>query len=262
MPQTAALRPTAVLRLTTSVRAWSVAVVVALAVQGLVSPVAGTAACGALVLLLLGRDAVTPCQLAPARALVGLALVPLIAILGLALPLDPAHQAVWAPVVGVPVLIGVSRAATRLGLQGHHLGLTLRKGRTQLLIAAAGVPLGLLAAVVLEPAPLPAPDGWPALVGAAMAVGVFVGATEELAFRGVLQPLLVRAIGPRGVVWTAALSASLYLGSRSPWLVAAAAAVAVGFGVIRERTGSIVGVAAAHGLLVAGALVVWPEVLP
>lgn len=251
------------LRWPTSVPMWSVAVVAALAVQGLVSPVAGTAACAALVLLLLGRDAIRPpSEPARAGALVGLSLVPLAGILMLALPVDPVDPALWAPMAIVPLLLAVRRTAERLALHREDLGIVAGRGRLQLLVACTGVPLGLLAAVVLDPAPLqPAPDGWAAIAAAAIAVGVFVGAAEELLLRGLLQPLLVRAVGPRGLAWTAVVSASMYAGSRSPAIVAAAAGVAYGFCRVRQRTGSIAGVAAAHGLLVAGALVIWPAVL-
>jgi uncharacterized protein len=243
------------------VRAWLVAIAAALAIQGLLSPLAGTAACAALVLLLLGSDAIgwPPSEHARAQALVGLALVPLAGILAFALPVDSVNPTLWPLIAMVPLLIGVQRTAERLGLRRRDLGMVAGDRRVQLLIASTGVPLGLAAAVVLEP--LPAPDGWAALVGAAITVGVFVGAAEELVLRGLLQPLLVRAIGPRGVAWTAALSASLYAGSRSPVIVAAVGGLALGFGVLRHRTGSIAGVAVAHGLLVAGALVIWPAVL-
>jgi uncharacterized protein len=260
MPRRLAPRAAA-LQWARSVRAWLVAIAAALAIQGLLSPLAGTAACAALVLLLLGSDAIAspPHEHAQAQALVGLALVPLAGILALALPVDSVDPTLWPLIAMVPLLIGVQRTAERLGLHRADLGMVAGDRRVQILIASTGVPLGLAAAVVLEP--LQAPDGWAALVGAAIAVGVFVGAVEELVLRGLLQPLLVRAIGPRGVAWTAALSASLYTGSRSPVIVAAAGALALGFGVLRHRTGSIAGVAVAHGLLVAGALVIWPDVL-
>jgi membrane protease YdiL (CAAX protease family) len=243
------------------VRAWLVAIAAALAIQGLLSPLAGTAACAALVLLLLGSDAIAspPSEHAHAQARVALALVPLAGILALALPVDTVDPMLWPLIAVVPLLVGVKQMAERLGLRRRDLGLVAGERRVQILIASTGVPLGLAATVVLDP--LPDPDGWAALVGGAIVVGVFVGAAEELVLRGLLQPLLVRAIGPRGIAWTAALSASLYAGSRSPAIVAAAGGLALGFGVLRHHTGSIAGVAVAHGLLVAGALVIWPQVL-
>jgi uncharacterized protein len=260
MPRRLAPRAAA-LRWPRSVRAWLVAIAAALAIQGLLSPLAGTAACAALVLLLLGNDAIgsPPSEHAHAQARVALALVPLAGILALALPVDSVDPTLWPLIAMVPLLVGVRRTAERLGLRRRDLGLVAGDRRVQILIASTGVPLGLAAAVVLDP--VPAPHGWAALVGGAIVVGVFVGAAEELVLRGLLQPLLVRAIGPRGVVWTAALSASLYAGSRSPAIVAAAGGLALGFGVLRDRTSSIAGVAVAHGLLVAGALVIWPQVL-
>jgi membrane protease YdiL (CAAX protease family) len=243
--------------------AWySVALVAALAIQATVSARAGTAACAVLVAVLLGhhiaavRD--TDPQLDP---LLALALVALAAILALALPVDSVSPVLWPAIVAVPLLLGIRRAARRLGLARRELGLVGAPWRIQVAIAAAGVPLGLVVAVALEPDPLPAPGGWAAVAAAAIAVGVFAGALEELLMRGLLQPLAVRALGDGGVAWTAALTAALYLGSRSAAVVVAAGALGLGFGILRRRTGSIAGIAAAHAIIVAGALLIWPQVL-
>jgi membrane protease YdiL (CAAX protease family) len=251
----------ALLRRSAPAASYSVALVAALAIQA-VDATAGTAACAVLVAVLLGhhisavRD--TDPRLDP---LLALALVALAAILAVALPVDGVTTALWPAIVGLPLILGVWRTARRLDLHHSELGLVATRWRAQAAIAAAGVPLGLVIAVALEPAPLPAPTGWAAFAGAAIAIGVFAGAVEELLMRGLVQPLVVRALGERGVGWTAALTGALYLGSRSAAVVVTAGAIGFGFGVIRMRTGSIAGIAAAHALLVAGALLIWPVVL-
>ena len=243
--------------------AWySVALVAALAMQATISARAGTAACAVLVAVMLGHHITAVRDTDPRLdPLLALALVALGAVLAVVLPVDSVTPVLWPAIVAVPLLLGIRRAALRLDLRRPDLGLVAAPWRVQVAIAAAGVPLGLVVAVALEPAPLAAPAGWVAFAGAAIAVGAFAGAVEELLMRGLLQPLAVRALGDGGVAWTAALTAALYLGSHSAAVVVAAGALGLGFGILRRRTGSIAGIAAAHALIVAGALLVWPQVL-
>jgi membrane protease YdiL (CAAX protease family) len=244
------------------VAGYSAAVVAALAVQATVSAGAGTVACAVLVVVLLGHYTVAVRETDPRLdALPALALVALAAILALALTIDPVTAVLWPAIVGLPLLLGIRRAAQRLHLHHRDIGLVGGRWRAQAAIAAAGVPLGLAIAVVLEPEPLVAPTGWAALAGAALVVGLFAGAIEELLMRGLLQPLVVRAVGGSGVAWTAVLTGAMYLGSHSAAVVATAGALGLVFGLIRRRTGSVLGIAAAHALLVAGALLIWPQVL-
>ena len=150
-------------------------------------------------------------------------------------------------------------AARRLGLRREALGLTVPAWRREAGIAAAGLPLGLLAYLIVRPHPVEAGFGATAVAG--LAVALLAGAGEELLLRGLLQPLLLRAAGTAGLAWTAGLSAALYAGSRSAATVALAAALSAAAGRAARRGGSIAGVGLAHGLLVAGALVVWPVLL-
>jgi membrane protease YdiL (CAAX protease family) len=251
-----------ILRRTAPTARYSVALVAAVAIQATVSARAGTAACAVLVAVLLGHHITAVRDTDPRLdPLLALALVALAAILAVALPVDNVSAALWPAIVGLPLLLGIWRAARRLGLGRCDLGLVAGPWRVQAAIAAGGVPLGLVVAVALEPEPLSAPTGWAAFAGAAIAVGVFAGALEELLMRGLLQPLVVRALGDGGVAWTAALTAALYLGSRSAPVVVAAGALGLVFGLVRRQTGSVAGIAGAHALIVAGALLIWPQVL-
>jgi membrane protease YdiL (CAAX protease family) len=246
----------------TPVAGYSVMVVAALAIQATVSATVGTAACAVLVVVLLGHHVIGARETDPRLdPLLALALVALTGILALALPVDRAPAVLWPVIVALPLLLGIRRAAQRLNLHRAELGLVKGRWREQAAIAAAGVPLGLAVALVLKPEPLEAPSSWAAFAGAAITIGLFAGAVEEILLRGLLQPLVVRAAGARGVAVTAALSAAMYLGSRSAAVVATAGAVAFGLGMLRRLTGSIAGIAVAHALLVAGALLIWPQVL-
>ena len=231
----------------------------ALALQGLAPPLVGTIACAVLVPWLLVHHAMA----ADSRmdALLALALLPLAAILAVAMPIEEVSPWLWPALAGAPVLLGVALTARRLGIGRPGLGLIRGAVSTQARIGAAGVPLGLLAYLVVRPDRIEAGLGPAAVVGAAVVVGVFAGAGEELLLRGLLQPLLVRLTGRSGIAWTAALSAALYAGTRSVAAVVLVGALSVLAGGLVQRTGAIAGVGVAHGVIVATALVVWPAVL-
>ena len=241
------------------VAGYTVAIAGALVVQGVTAPLAGTILCAVLVVALLAH----PVLAGDARLdlLVAVALVPLAAILAVAMPIEEVPRTLWPALVGVPVLLGIVLAARRLRLGRAALGVTPTGLRPLAWALAAGIPLGLVVYLVLRPARIEAGLGPVAVAGAALAVGVFAGALEELLLRGLVQPLLVGAVGARGIPWTAGLSAALYAGTRSVPVVLLAGGLSLVAGGVARRSGTIAAVALAHGTLAAGALVVWPAVL-
>jgi membrane protease YdiL (CAAX protease family) len=241
------------------VAGYALAVGGALVVQGVTAPLAGTILCAVLVVALLAH----PVLAGDARLdlLVAVALVPLAAILAVAMPIEEVPRTLWPALVGVPVLLGIVLAARRLRLGRAALGVTPTGLRPLAWALAAGIPLGLVVYLVLRPARIEAGLGPAAVAGAALAVGVFAGALEELLLRGLVQPLLVGAVGARGIPWTAGLSAALYAGTRSVPVVLVAGGLSLVAGGVARRSGTIAAVALAHGTLAAGALVVWPAVL-
>ena len=239
------------------VAGYATATAAALALQGLAAPVAGTAGCAVLVAALLAHHALGDDS--RLDALAALALVPLGAILAVAMPISEVPRVLWPALVGAPLLLGIALAARRLGLPRAALGLTVAAWRHEACIAATGLPLGVLVYFVLRPDRVE--PGFGSAAVAALSIALLAGAGEELLLRGLLQPLLVRAAGAAGLAWTAGVSAALYAGTRSAAAVALAGALSLAAGRAARRTGSIAGVALAHGLLLAGALVVWPAVL-
>ncbi|MGH6916052.1 MAG: lysostaphin resistance A-like protein, partial [Geminicoccales bacterium] len=112
--------------------------------------------------------------------------------------------------------------------------------------------------VWVEPTPLlDEPDIF-RLAAYSFVLAVFSATLEELVFRGAMQPLAVRLFGGYGVLYTSLVFALLYIGSRSPEGVALAFAAGGLFGLARLRTGQLWGAIAAHTLMTAGMLVVFP----
>jgi membrane protease YdiL (CAAX protease family) len=220
------------------------AIVVAEVVVAFVDPVAGAVLHGLLLLgLLLGWMAVGD------RALLVLALVPLGRVTSLAL--TPRGDGAWAYLLtGLPLLVAV---------------LWMRRGSTApmvrsrpawhaIAVALAGVPLGLLAWALFD---LP-PAGGMVIPLAALVVFVFAGVLEELLFRGLVQRALTRPVGARDFAVADLLFVAAYLPTRDVGLIIWMAVLGLGAGYYVRRTGGLTAVAVAHGLLAAGALVIWP----
>lgn len=234
------------------------------------NPVAGAIVDASLILLIVSHYVLLTEGPGAARAtaeerrwvavLPVLALLPMLRLTSVAMPLVELPERYWPMAVGAPVLVAAILVARTLGLTPALLGLRVGYWRAQLAIAAVGVPLGLVACLILRPEP---PAGSLAQLGLHVAIlVVFAALGEELIFRGLVQRVFDGFMGCPGLVWSTCLSALVYLGWQSGEYVAVVAAVGLLFGWCVHRTGSIVGVAAAHGLLVVGLVVAWPHVLP
>lgn len=194
--------------------------------------------------------------------LVPLALVPLLRILSLTMPLPGLAPMFWTGLVGVPLAVGAVLAARTLGFGPAELGLRATPWRSQVAIAALGLPTGLLAWLSGGSNGLVRGDATPfEILVVALLLVMFVAFTEEFVFRGVVQAGLSNAFGNGAIVLGTILYGSMYLGSMSFAYAALMTAVGLLHGVLADRTGSIVGVVASHAILVLGAFFVWPTLL-
>lgn len=183
-----------------------------------------------------------------------LTLVPLLRLASITMAVEEPVVSLCAS--GTPILVGTVLAARALRLGSWARPLDLKR-RSQWSVGLAGLPAGAVAALVTGPQPLVPEASWAAALGAGLAVFTFAGVLEELLFRGVLQP----ALGPLGgwaVPSSSLLFTSVYLdaGSVMTAVTAAVGGLAAGWWV--ARTGTVAGVAMAHGLFASGYLVVWP----
>jgi membrane protease YdiL (CAAX protease family) len=218
-----------------------------LAWRPLGSAVLASAACHGLLALLLclvpgvRADARTAALLPP---LIAVSVVRLISLA--ALPAD-VHPLLRVVIVGSPALVAVAMS-TRLRLPEWPL-VRPRSGGWygQVLIGLLGVPLALLVWLV-APATAQVATGIPMIVAATILV-VFAALPDELLFRGLLVPASVGVAGLWGLPLSSVAYALTYLpgGSAQPVLLAFLLGLALGW--CRWRTGSVVGVVIAHGLL-------------
>ncbi len=224
-------------------------------------------AAGVSPVLTMALDLVLACglplhaALAPPRQrplLLALALAPLVRVVGLALPLARLPLPVWSGLAALTLLVAGGVAARRCGLDRRELA--LRRGLLvqQVGIGLLGMPIGVLAYLLVPPVFLVEPGMEPALLVVAALALVGGGATIEFLFRGVLQGAAIRCLGHWGVLYTAGVYAALHLSDRSPGNLVLALGLGLGFGWLVQRTGSLLGVGLAHSLLALVAYLVLP----
>lgn len=190
-----------------------------------------------------------------------LALAPLIRIISLSMPLSQFAQIYWYLLVSVPLLISILVAVRVLNFQPADVGLTLQKMPLQGFVALTGVGFGWVEYHILKVEPLVPTLTWARVLQPTIVFLVTTGFVEELAFRGVMQRSAVAALGPWGWVYIAALFSVLHIGylSATDWLFVLL--VGLFFGWIVKKTGSLLGVILAHGILNTSLYVVFPLVL-
>jgi membrane protease YdiL (CAAX protease family) len=198
----------------------------------------------------------------PHRQLVlSLALVPLVRIMSLSMPLSDIPQIWWYPIIYAPLVAAAVVVMRLAGYKAEDVGLTVKLLPIQLAIMLTGVLLAVAEYFILAPEPLVAEFTWPEIWLPALLLLVCTGFTEEFIFRGVLQRTAVEAFKGWGIVYVSFLFAILHMGFLS-WIdVVFVFVVALFFGWVVKRTGSLLGVTLAHGLTNIGLYLVVPFLL-
>jgi CAAX protease family protein len=233
------------------------------AITNLSVPQAGLALHGVILCVLLTHAALADKRVGR-RFLFGLALAPLIRLLSLSMPLVKFPFVYWYLVVGAPLFLAAFVAARVSGLQRGMLGLNARQllhsGRLPIqgLVGLSGLGLGYLEYWILTPDPLASALRLDLIWMPALILLVFTGFLEELIFRGLMQYSALRALGLRGLYYVAAVFAVLHIGYRSIPDLIFVFAVAVYFGWVVQRSGTILGVTLAHGLTNIGLFLIFP----
>ena len=181
------------------------------------------------------------------RLLPVLALVPLGTLLTLVVPSRQGSAWIWLIVLAVALTLGSLRMGWVLGLRYKPRIQERRWVAVQAGIAAVGIPLGILGAIV---GPSLGPQLFRDDLGALgfAAIGFGIGAGEEIMFRGVLQPLLSAIVpGRTAIGLTTIMFTSAYLGSLSAGYVIVAMILSLGYGWAALRTRTATGAVIGHG---------------
>jgi membrane protease YdiL (CAAX protease family) len=183
-----------------------------------------------------------------AKLVLALCLAPLIRILSLGMPLEDVDLVYWFLIVGAPMIVAALLVARTLGLSRHDIGLTVRNLPLQLLVGALGVGLGIAEYLILKPDALVDELTWQQAWWPAVILLVATGFGEELVFRGVMQSASADALGKATILYVAIVFAALHVGYKSTLDVAFVFLVALFFGWVVARTGSLLGVSLCHGI--------------
>ena len=182
------------------------------------------------------------------QLLLSLALVPLVRIISLSMPLVSIPQAWWYPIIYTPLLLAALMVVRVLGLRAEEVGFVSRFLPVQLIVALSGFILGVAEYFILKPEAMIVELTWRGIWLPALIYLVTTGFVEEFIFRGVLQRTALEAFGWRGIVYVSLLFAVLHMGFLS-WIdLVFVFVVALFFGWIVKKTGSLLGVTLAHGI--------------
>jgi membrane protease YdiL (CAAX protease family) len=150
-------------------------------------------------------------------------------------------------------------------LLGYHwpgVGLRVYAWPPQVMIALHGIPLSLAAFLIARPEPLLPSFDWQNIAISSVILFIFVGFTEEIIFRGLLQQVMTERFGRTGMVCSSILFATMYIGSLSLSFVIFVGLVGLFFSWCVYRTASLWGVVLAHSIMIIGMLLIWPVFWP
>lgn len=192
------------------------------------------------------------------RFLLALALAPLTRLLSMMMPLQHFRVINWYLLVGVPLFLAVFYTARVGNVSREMLGLTARKLPFQALISLTGIGLGYLEYSILHPSPLVREFSIQQIWLPALILLIFTGLLEEIIFRGLLQSSAISILGQAGMIYMALVFVVMHLGYHSWVDLVFVFAVALFFGWVVRRSGSILGVTLAHGLTNISMFLIFP----
>jgi uncharacterized protein len=188
-----------------------------------------------------------------------LGLVPLIKIIGLGMPIAEISEIYMYFIAAVPIFIGIIAVMRNLHFGLDDVGLNGKKIPVQILVAISGIGLGFLDYIILRPAALINGLTVQMMILPSLILIIATGFVEELIFRGVIQRAS-RVFASWGWVYVALIYAVLQIGQGSVTHGVFTFMVALFFGWIVKKTGSIIGVSFSHGFLNVVLYLILPQV--
>jgi membrane protease YdiL (CAAX protease family) len=243
----AASRPVALAGTSLLVAYLGAVAVIELAWRPLGVSVLASAACHGLFALLLCLPLWATADPRTATLLPPLIAVSVVRLIAFAALPAAVHPLLHLLVVGAPALVAVAMSARLRPPEWRLLRPHTWGWHGQALVALLGIPFAVLVGS-LAPPTVQVTMGTPTVVAATILV-VFAALPDELLFRGLLTPACVGVAGGWGLPLSSAVYALSYLPGGSGRTILLAFLLGMALGWCRQRTGSVVGVVAAHGLL-------------
>ena len=223
-------------------------ITVAEVITVVIEPVWGIA-CHIIVLVAVIVHAAIVSEQTRQQLLLSLALVPLVRIISLSMPLANIPQIWWYPIVYAPLLAAAFQVARLLNYRLEQIGLNFKRISIQLAVALTGFIFGVAEYFILteeaETTGLVLRETW---ILSAFLLLVCTGFVEEVIFRGVLQRSAVEIFGWWGIVYVSLLFAIVHLIHYSALDIAFVFVIALFFGWVVKKTGSLLGVTLSHGI--------------
>ncbi len=182
------------------------------------------------------------------QLLLSLALVPLVRIISLSMPVAKIPQIWWYPIIYLPLMVAAFEVVRILRYTLEEIGLNLKRTPIQLAVALTGVVFGVAEYLILKPEPMVIELTWQKVWLPALILLTCTGFVEELIFRGVLQHSAVTAFGWRGIIYVSLLFAIVHLIHHSAIDIVFVFVIALFFGWVVKKTGSLLGVTLSHGV--------------
>lgn len=211
----------------------------------------------ALLIVLLVQHYIRGAVMLQERLLPILALFSLTRLLSLVMPIKSAPQVVWHLMIGIPIVIGIIYIVELLHLEWSALGYRNWHWR-EALFGGIGLPLGLVAYLVVPIGIRPEACDWLGLVLGVVILFGFSGVVEELLYRGLLQYVAQDQFGRSSLYVSTAMAVALAAGAGSWVYLLLTLSVHLLFGWWSRSTGSIWGTTIAHGLMSALYFVLLP----
>jgi len=204
--------------------------------------------------VVIGRSAIAS-ESRYRQLVLSLALVPLVRIISLAMPLANIPQIWWYPIIYVPLLAAAFMVVRILGYRAGEVGLSFRLFPVQLVVGLSGLLFGVVEYFILAPEPMIAEPTWQRMWLMAVIFLLCTGFVEEFIFRGVLQRTAVGAFGGWGIAYVSLVFAIAHLihypevGLTGILIdITFVFIVALFFGWVVKKTGSLFGVSVSHGI--------------
>lgn len=228
-----------------------------------IEPVSGTFYYGVLFIILL-HHYLLGAEDQNRNQLLSLSAIPLLRIMSMAMPVGLVSPLFRYPMVGIPVFAAIILIVKQTQISWKEIGVRLPVVKNSenvwenLLIALSGIPLGIIGFYFGSPIPLVSTGTPEEVITAVLMVLFFVGALEELVFRGLLLHTLIRSFGRMGIVLASALYMLLFASSGSAGLVVLMGFVSLLYSWHVLESRSILAVTVSHSLMFAGMLIFYP----
>lgn len=183
------------------------------------------------------------------KLLLALSLAPLMRIIDIMIPTASFYQLYRYVIVSIPLLIATVVIMKVLKFGVEEVGFTFRHIPLQVAVAASGIPLGAVAYLILKPQSLIIGLTWGDIVLPGIIFILCTGFVKELIFRGVMQHASLEILGRWGIPYISVLFAILSVGRFSGIGMLFMFGVALFFSWVVKKTGSLLGVILAHGIM-------------